>query len=218
MKAALSAGRPGRGRPGARTPLTGAAANRRVHRRARRSRRHRRRSGTLLATIPLLTARGAYRRRPLTRVVFDRRLRTPPSAAAALDARRRAGHNREHASARCAAARSAPGRSRPPAPARSWTAAGRRYSASRAARAGGDGAVVRAARRRAPRCTGRSGTRGSSTASRCTSPRVALGPGGVPWWPTAGWPGDGVARIAAPCWLGDGRAGRGLVKHVHRAD
>jgi len=37
-------------------------------------------SGTLLADDPLLTARGAYRERPLTRVVFDRRLRTPPGA------------------------------------------------------------------------------------------------------------------------------------------
>jgi diaminohydroxyphosphoribosylaminopyrimidine deaminase/5-amino-6-(5-phosphoribosylamino)uracil reductase len=37
-------------------------------------------SGTILADDPQLTARGAYRYRPLTRVVFDRRLRTPPSA------------------------------------------------------------------------------------------------------------------------------------------
>jgi len=37
-------------------------------------------SGTILADDPLLTARGAYRERPLTRVIFDRRLRTPPSA------------------------------------------------------------------------------------------------------------------------------------------
>ncbi len=37
-------------------------------------------AGTLLADDPLLTARGAYRELPLTRVVFDRRLRTPPSA------------------------------------------------------------------------------------------------------------------------------------------
>jgi diaminohydroxyphosphoribosylaminopyrimidine deaminase/5-amino-6-(5-phosphoribosylamino)uracil reductase len=34
----------------------------------------------VLADDPLLTPRGAYRARPLTRVVFDRRLRTPPSA------------------------------------------------------------------------------------------------------------------------------------------
>ena len=37
-------------------------------------------SGTLLADDPLLTVRGVYRRRPLARVVFDRRLRTPVSA------------------------------------------------------------------------------------------------------------------------------------------
>ncbi len=37
-------------------------------------------SGTILADDPLLTARGAYRYRPLTRVVFDTRLRTPSSA------------------------------------------------------------------------------------------------------------------------------------------
>ena len=37
-------------------------------------------SGTILADDPLLTARGVYRERPLTRVVFDRRLRTPPDA------------------------------------------------------------------------------------------------------------------------------------------
>jgi diaminohydroxyphosphoribosylaminopyrimidine deaminase/5-amino-6-(5-phosphoribosylamino)uracil reductase len=37
-------------------------------------------SGTVLADDPLLTAREVHRRRPLTRVLFDRRLRTPPSA------------------------------------------------------------------------------------------------------------------------------------------
>jgi diaminohydroxyphosphoribosylaminopyrimidine deaminase / 5-amino-6-(5-phosphoribosylamino)uracil reductase len=36
--------------------------------------------GTVLADDPLLTARGAYRIRPLTRVIFDRSLRTPPDA------------------------------------------------------------------------------------------------------------------------------------------
>jgi diaminohydroxyphosphoribosylaminopyrimidine deaminase/5-amino-6-(5-phosphoribosylamino)uracil reductase len=34
----------------------------------------------VLADDPALTARGAYRERPLLRVVFDRRLRTPPTA------------------------------------------------------------------------------------------------------------------------------------------
>lgn len=37
-------------------------------------------SGTLLIDDPLLTAREVFRVRPLTRVVFDRRLRTPASA------------------------------------------------------------------------------------------------------------------------------------------
>jgi len=37
-------------------------------------------SGTILADDPRLTARGAYRHRPLLRVLFDRQLRTPPSA------------------------------------------------------------------------------------------------------------------------------------------
>jgi diaminohydroxyphosphoribosylaminopyrimidine deaminase/5-amino-6-(5-phosphoribosylamino)uracil reductase len=36
-------------------------------------------SGTALADDPRLTAREVYRQRPLTRVVFDRRLRTPPT-------------------------------------------------------------------------------------------------------------------------------------------
>jgi diaminohydroxyphosphoribosylaminopyrimidine deaminase/5-amino-6-(5-phosphoribosylamino)uracil reductase len=36
--------------------------------------------GTILADDPLLTARGAHRARPLTRVLFDRGLRTPPTA------------------------------------------------------------------------------------------------------------------------------------------
>ena len=37
-------------------------------------------SGTMLADDPRLTARGVYRSRPLVRVIFDRRLRTPASA------------------------------------------------------------------------------------------------------------------------------------------
>ena len=37
-------------------------------------------SGTVLADDPLLTAREVHRRRPLTRVLFDRRLRIPPAA------------------------------------------------------------------------------------------------------------------------------------------
>jgi diaminohydroxyphosphoribosylaminopyrimidine deaminase/5-amino-6-(5-phosphoribosylamino)uracil reductase len=36
--------------------------------------------GTIVADDPELTARGAFRERPLTRVIFDRRLRTPLDA------------------------------------------------------------------------------------------------------------------------------------------
>jgi diaminohydroxyphosphoribosylaminopyrimidine deaminase/5-amino-6-(5-phosphoribosylamino)uracil reductase len=65
---------------GARTRLTGGAANRRVHRQRAEVDAIAVGSGTVLTDDPLLTPRGAYRGRPLTRVVFDRRLRTPPSA------------------------------------------------------------------------------------------------------------------------------------------
>jgi diaminohydroxyphosphoribosylaminopyrimidine deaminase/5-amino-6-(5-phosphoribosylamino)uracil reductase len=37
-------------------------------------------SETILIDDPLLTAREVYRERPLARVIFDRRLRTPPTA------------------------------------------------------------------------------------------------------------------------------------------
>jgi diaminohydroxyphosphoribosylaminopyrimidine deaminase/5-amino-6-(5-phosphoribosylamino)uracil reductase len=80
MKAAVSLDGRIASSPGVRTALTGPAANRLVH-------CHRAEvdaiavgSGTILADDPLLTARGAYRYRPLVRVVFDTRLRTPSSA------------------------------------------------------------------------------------------------------------------------------------------
>ncbi len=66
--------------PGVRTQLTGPAANRVIHRQRAEVDAIAVGSGTVLADDPLLTPRGAYRARPLTRVVFDRRLRTPPSA------------------------------------------------------------------------------------------------------------------------------------------
>jgi diaminohydroxyphosphoribosylaminopyrimidine deaminase/5-amino-6-(5-phosphoribosylamino)uracil reductase len=80
MKVALS--RDGRmaAAPGVRTPLTGAAANRAIHRDRAEVDAIAVGSGTILADDPMLTARGAYRHRPLTRVVFDARLRTPQSA------------------------------------------------------------------------------------------------------------------------------------------
>ena len=65
--------------PGRRTALTGPSANRVIHRQRAEVDAIAVGSGTVLADDPLLTARGAYRARPLTRVVFDRRLRTPPS-------------------------------------------------------------------------------------------------------------------------------------------
>ena len=80
LKAALSADGKVAAAPGTRTYLTGPAANRYIHRQRAEVDALAVGSGTLLADDPLLTARGAYRGRPLTRVVFDRRLRTPPSA------------------------------------------------------------------------------------------------------------------------------------------
>jgi diaminohydroxyphosphoribosylaminopyrimidine deaminase/5-amino-6-(5-phosphoribosylamino)uracil reductase len=80
MKVALS--RDGRvaARPGIRTPLTGAAAHRLIHRERAEVDAIGVGSGTVLSDDPLLTARGAYRTRPLVRVIFDRSLQTPPSA------------------------------------------------------------------------------------------------------------------------------------------
>ena len=66
--------------PGRRTQLTGAAANRRVQRQRAEVDALAVGSGTMLADDPLLTPRGAFRARALTRVILDRRLRTPPSA------------------------------------------------------------------------------------------------------------------------------------------
>jgi diaminohydroxyphosphoribosylaminopyrimidine deaminase/5-amino-6-(5-phosphoribosylamino)uracil reductase len=60
--------------------LTGKAAARRAHRQRAEIDAIGVGSGTVLADDPALTPRGAYRARPLTRVIFDRRLRTPPTA------------------------------------------------------------------------------------------------------------------------------------------
>ena len=80
LKAALSADGKLSAAPGARTYLTGPAANRRIHRQRAEVDAIAVGSGTILADDPRLTARGAYRNRALTRIVFDRRLRTPISA------------------------------------------------------------------------------------------------------------------------------------------
>ena len=66
--------------PGIRTRLTGHAADRRVHRERAEVDAIAVGSGTVLADDPQLTARGVYRVRPLVRVIFDGRLRTPPEA------------------------------------------------------------------------------------------------------------------------------------------
>jgi diaminohydroxyphosphoribosylaminopyrimidine deaminase/5-amino-6-(5-phosphoribosylamino)uracil reductase len=66
--------------PGRRTALTSAAANRHAHRVRAEVEAIGVGVGTVLADDPSLTARGAYRERPLTRVIFDRRLRTPTRA------------------------------------------------------------------------------------------------------------------------------------------
>lgn len=65
---------------GRRTPLTSAAANRHAHRVRAEVDAIAVGVGTILTDDPELTPRGAYRERPLARVVFDRRLRTPPQA------------------------------------------------------------------------------------------------------------------------------------------
>ncbi len=80
MKIALSLDGCVASQPGTRTNLTGEAANRRVHFERAEVDAIGVGSGTILADDPLLTARGVYRRRPLVRVVFDGRLRTPPDA------------------------------------------------------------------------------------------------------------------------------------------
>lgn len=80
LKSAMSADGCVTARPGLRTTLTAPPA--RLHAQLVRSRVDAVAvgSGTLLVDDPLLTVREVYRERPLTRVVFDRRLRTPASA------------------------------------------------------------------------------------------------------------------------------------------
>lgn len=66
--------------PGQRTPLTSAAANRHAHRVRAEVDAIGVGVGTIIVDDPLLTARHVYRERPLTRVIFDRSLRTPLTA------------------------------------------------------------------------------------------------------------------------------------------
>src|SRR5205814_10190364 len=80
LKAALSADGYIAEAPGRRTALTSEPANRHAQRVRAEIDAIRVGVGTILADDPLLTARGAYRERPLVRVIFDRHLRTPPEA------------------------------------------------------------------------------------------------------------------------------------------
>jgi diaminohydroxyphosphoribosylaminopyrimidine deaminase/5-amino-6-(5-phosphoribosylamino)uracil reductase len=80
LKAALSVDGGLAAAPGQRTALTSAAANRHAHLFRAEVDAIAVGSGTVLADDPMLTARGAYRGHPLIRVIFDRRLRTPPDA------------------------------------------------------------------------------------------------------------------------------------------
>ena len=66
--------------PGVRTQLTSAAAVRHAQYQRAQVDAVAIGSGTLLIDDPLLTARLVYRERPLTRIIFDRRLRAAPDA------------------------------------------------------------------------------------------------------------------------------------------
>ena len=80
MKAALSVDGFVAAHRGERTALTGVEANNAVHRERAEVDAIAVGSETMIVDDPLLTARGVYRYRPLVRVVFDRRWRTPPTA------------------------------------------------------------------------------------------------------------------------------------------
>ena len=81
LKAAVSADGYIAEAPGKRTMLTSADADRHAHVFRAEMDAIAVGSETILVDDPLLTPRGAYRERPLTRVIFDRRLRTPAHAA-----------------------------------------------------------------------------------------------------------------------------------------
>jgi diaminohydroxyphosphoribosylaminopyrimidine deaminase / 5-amino-6-(5-phosphoribosylamino)uracil reductase len=81
LKAAMSADGYIAEAPGKRTQLTSSEANRHAHRVRAEVDAIGVGVGTILADDPALTARGAFRERPLMRVIFDRRLRTPAGAA-----------------------------------------------------------------------------------------------------------------------------------------
>lgn len=66
--------------PGARTAITSREANQKSHQLRASIDAIAVGSETMVVDDPLLTARGCYRERPLVRVIFDRRLRTPPAS------------------------------------------------------------------------------------------------------------------------------------------
>ncbi len=80
LKAGVSADGCIAARPGVRTSITGREAIRYAQTLRAEVDAIAVGSETMLVDDPLLTAREVYRSRPLTRVVFDRRLRTPPTA------------------------------------------------------------------------------------------------------------------------------------------
>ena len=80
MKAATSLDNYVAARPGERTPLTSEESQRHAHTVRAEVDAIAVGSETVLIDDPLLTARHVHRSRPLTRVLFDRRLRIPPSA------------------------------------------------------------------------------------------------------------------------------------------
>ena len=80
LKSAVSADGYVAAGPGERTPITSAAALRHAQFTRAWVDAIGVGSETVLVDDPLLTARDVYRERPLARVVFDRRLRTPPDA------------------------------------------------------------------------------------------------------------------------------------------
>jgi diaminohydroxyphosphoribosylaminopyrimidine deaminase/5-amino-6-(5-phosphoribosylamino)uracil reductase len=80
VKAAVSLDGMVAARKGARTAITGAEANSLTHMERAETDAIAIGSETAIVDDPLLTARGVYRDRPITRVIFDRRLRTPAQA------------------------------------------------------------------------------------------------------------------------------------------
>jgi diaminohydroxyphosphoribosylaminopyrimidine deaminase/5-amino-6-(5-phosphoribosylamino)uracil reductase len=80
MKVAISADGRMAAAPGTATRITGPTADRLIHRERAEVDAVAVGSGTVLSDDPRLTPRVAFRKRPLVRVIFDSRLRTPPSA------------------------------------------------------------------------------------------------------------------------------------------